>query len=107
MKTNFAARIAGAATLALAALPIAALATGAHAAPAHAVKVADLNLFTDAGDAAFKQRVSITARDFCRNEKVLDANDACRAGVRQEMNEKVAEVKQAQLAARGQTLATR
>jgi len=108
MKINLVAHVAGVATLALAALPFAALATGAHAAPVQAsVQVADLNLFSDAGEAEFNQRVNAAARDFCRADRALGQNDACRIGVRKELAEKVAQVKQSQLAARAQTLATR
>ena len=90
--TNFTARIAGVATLALAALPAFALTTVAHAAshaPA-AVRVADLNLASADGRAAFDQRVDAAARKFCSSETSLDLKAGCAAGVRAEVNEKAA-----------------
>ncbi|HEY0436040.1 MAG TPA: UrcA family protein [Phenylobacterium sp.] len=98
--TNFAARIAGVATLALAALPAAALTTVAHAAthvPA-SVRIADLDLASADGRAAFSQRVDTAARKFCSNEASLDLKAGCAAGVRAELNEKVSG--QVRLAAR-------
>ncbi len=86
---TFTARIAGVATLALAALPVAALST-AHAAdyaPA-AVRVADLNLATASGKATFDARVDAAAHHFCADERKLGFKAACEAGVRTEMNEK-------------------
>ncbi|MFL5294946.1 MAG: UrcA family protein [Phenylobacterium sp.] len=88
--TNFAARIAGVATLALAALPVAALTTAAHAAthvPA-SVRIADLNLATSAGRAAFDQRIDVAARKFCSTESSLDLKAGCQRGVRAEVTEK-------------------
>lgn len=87
--TAFTARIAGVATLALAVLPVAALST-AHAAeyaPA-TVRIADLNLATPTGKAAFDARVDMAAHRFCADERKLDFKAACEAGVRTEMNEK-------------------
>ena len=89
--TTFAARFAGLATLALAALPAAALTTVAHAGthvPA-AVRIADLDLASTDGRAAFDQRVDAAARKFCSTEASLDLKAGCTAGVRAEMNEKV------------------
>lgn len=62
--------ISSIAMLALAALPIAALATGAQAAPA-SVKVADLNLASQAGVTAFNHRADYAARKFCNTELSL------------------------------------
>jgi UrcA family protein len=89
---NVTARIAGLATLALAALPVAALTTAAHAqGVAHqTVQVADLNLATAAGKAAFDRRVEAAARRFCTSERGMDMQASCRAGVRAEANEKAA-----------------
>jgi UrcA family protein len=87
--TNFTARIAGVATLALAALPVAALST-AHAAtyvPA-SVRVADLDLSTSAGKAAFDQRTQAAARHFCSREMALDIKAGCEAAVRAEVADK-------------------
>ncbi|HEX4711881.1 UrcA family protein [Phenylobacterium sp.] len=85
------ARIASIATLALAALPAAALTTAAYAQPHHtSVQVADLNLATAAGRTAYQQRLDIAARRFCSNETTLNAQAACRAGVRAEVNAKLA-----------------
>lgn len=89
--TNFTARFAGLATLALAALPVAALTTAAHAStyvPA-AVRVADLDLGAASGRAAFDQRLDKAARQFCSRETSLDMKAACEAGVRAEVREKV------------------
>ncbi len=87
--TNFTARIAGVATLALAVLPVAALST-AHAAtyvPAK-VQVADIDLATASGQATFEQRVDRAARQFCSREMALDIKAGCEAGVRSELNAK-------------------
>jgi UrcA family protein len=85
------ARIASIATLALAALPAAALTTAAYAQPPHAsVQVADLNLATATGRTAYRQRLDIAARHFCSDETTLNSQAACRAGVRAEVNAKLA-----------------
>jgi len=85
--TNFAAKFAGIATLALAALPVVALST-AHAQGAERIHVSDLNLATAAGKAVFVQRVDHAARRFCRDERDLDLRAACEAGVRTEASER-------------------
>jgi len=89
MKT-FAAHIAGVATLALAALPVAALSTHAQAATAR-VHVADLNLASIDGVAAFHQRVAVAAKKICGDEKNLGQQAACKAGVRSEVQEKLSQ----------------
>lgn len=99
--TNFASRIAGAATLALAVLPLAAISTAAAAAPA-SVQVSDINLNTEQGQAIFAERVERTANAFCRAERnpvtTLARHAECRAQVRAELNEKMPAVRQAQIA---------
>jgi len=90
--TNFAAKIAGVATLALAVLPVAALTTAAHAQPrAQVVRVADLDLSTKAGHDAFEARVHKASRAICRDARTLGENNACEAGVRTEAQAKLAE----------------
>lgn len=89
--TNFASRIAGLATLALAALPVAALSTAAHAAPTARIHVADLNLASTDGVATFHQRVMVAANQVCGVEKNLGLQAACRAGVRTEVQEKLSQ----------------
>ena len=85
------ARIAGLATLALAALPAAALTTAARAEPPHAsVRIADLNLATAAGRSAYQHRLDVAARRVCSDETTLNIQAACRAGVRAEVNAKLA-----------------
>ncbi|WP_372782598.1 UrcA family protein [Phenylobacterium sp.] len=85
------ARIASLATLALAALPAAALTTAAHAQPPQAsVQVADLNMASAAGKAAYAQRLDTAARHFCLRETSLGLQAACQAAVRDEVNAKVA-----------------
>lgn len=90
---NITARIASVATLALAILPAAALST-AHAETANThyahqtVRVADLNLASATGKAAFDQRIETAARRFCASERGMDMQAACRAGVRVEAKEK-------------------
>src|SRR3569833_1266218 len=87
--TNFTARIAGVATLALAALPVAALST-AHAAtyvPA-SVRVAALDLTPAAGRAAFDHPAQTAARHFCSREMALDIKAGCEAAVRAEVADK-------------------
>jgi UrcA family protein len=88
--TNYTARFAGVATLALALLPAAALTTTAHAStyPAAAVRVADLNLASPAGQNTFAQRIDSVARKVCASQAALDLKAACMAGVRTEVNEK-------------------
>jgi len=84
-------RIASLATLALAALPAAALSTTAYAqAPYASVQVADLNLASASGRATYEQRLDAAARHFCSRETGLDIQAACKAGVRAEVNEKIA-----------------
>jgi UrcA family protein len=86
---TFTARIAGVATLALAVLPVAAL-SAAHAAeyPPASVRIADLNLASPTGKAAFDARVGAAAHHYCNDERKLGLKAACEAGVRTEMNEK-------------------
>ena len=89
--TKLTARIASLATLALAALPAASLTTAAYAQPPHAtVQIADLNLATTSGRTAYQHRLDIAARRFCSGERTLNIQAACRAGVRAEVNAKVA-----------------
>jgi UrcA family protein len=84
--TNFTARIAGVATLALAVLPVAALST-AHAAThvPTSVRVADLDLSTASGKAIFAARADHAARIYCSREQALDLKAACEGGVRAEL----------------------
>ena len=98
-------RISGVAMLALAALPLAALATNAHAGPA--VKVSDLNLLSPAGQAVFTQRAEIAGRKFCAGIRGVTAIQTCRAGVREELAEKMEVVRLAQAAKAGQDFAAR
>jgi UrcA family protein len=87
--TNFTARIAGVATLALAVLPVAALST-AHAAT-HApvsVRVSDIDLSTADGRSTLVARTQAAAHRYCESEFSLDQKAACEAGVRSEVAEK-------------------
>lgn len=97
--THVASRIAGIATLALAALPIAALSTAAHAAPV-VVKVADLDLNSAAGVAAFSQRVEAAAYSYCRSslqtKSPLRNPASCRAAIRTELIQKLPTAQYAQ-----------
>ncbi len=86
--TSFTARIAGLATLALAALPMAALSTAAHAA---SVRIGDLDLASARGAAVYEQRIDAAAGRFCQDERGLSQRAACIAGVRAEVNEKLAQ----------------
>lgn len=87
---NFVTRIAGVATLALAVLPVAALATNAHAAPrAVKVAVADLDIGSKAGMAAFDKRVQLASLKICSDEHTLAAQANCAQGVRMEAREKL------------------
>jgi UrcA family protein len=88
--TTLIARIAGVATLALAAAPVAALVTPAHAAGQERVYVSDLNLNTASGKAAFEQRVDHAARHFCSTELDLAQRAACQTAVREEADAKAA-----------------
>jgi UrcA family protein len=90
--TNFAAKIAGIATLALAALPLVALSTTAHAAPAPVtVKVADLDLGSKAGITAFDRRIQKVGVQMCRDEQSITARDTCEGAVRAEARDKLAQ----------------
>jgi UrcA family protein len=95
--TNFATRISTAAMLALAALPIAALSvTAAHAETR--VHVADLNLASPEGMATFQQRAEAAARDYCLPERTVAGRANCLRGVRAELSEKGASLRQVQVA---------
>ncbi len=98
-------RIAGLATLALAILPLAAVAGGAHAAPAR-ILVADLDLNSPAGMAAFQDRARHAEDSFCRDGRALSTVKACQVAVRAEIADKLAQVQQSQLA-KSTTLASR
>lgn len=104
--TSFATRISSVAMLALTSLPIAALATGAHAAPA-VVRIADLNLASAQGAATFQQRAEAASLAYCTGERSLKSQETCRAGVRQELQEKFAVARSTQLAALTNTFAAR
>jgi UrcA family protein len=93
--TNLAARISGAAMLALAALPIAALPASALAQAR--VKIADINLLTPEGMATFDQRAKYAASSYCDDLYGLHARMVCRKAVRAELNDKVAVVRAAKL----------
>ncbi|HEY8571954.1 UrcA family protein [Phenylobacterium sp.] len=102
---NYAARLAGAATLALAALPMVALATTAHAAPA-TIQVRDLDLGTAAGRDTFERRADRAAESFCKAQKrpasrVRAAEAECIAAVKAEVAEKFTVALAAQKAQRG------
>jgi UrcA family protein len=60
----------------------------AHAQPS--VRIADLNLASTAGKAAFAHRVNVAAAEICGNEKNLSIQFACKAAVRTEVTEKLA-----------------
>jgi UrcA family protein len=103
--TSLTARISSAAMLALAALPLAALATNAHAGVS--VKVSDLNLLSTNGQAAFSQRADQASRKFCADVRGVTAIESCRAGVREELAEKMEVVRLAQAAKAHQDFAAR
>ena len=86
---TFSTRFSGVATLALAVLPAFALAaSAAHAQPQASVRVADLNLASAQGRAAFASRVDHAATRYCAGEKSLVQAAACKAAVRDEVNAK-------------------
>lgn len=88
---NVTARIASVATLALALVPAVALSTNAYAAaPYTTVQVADLNMASADGKAVYEQRLDTAARHFCSRETSLNLQAACEAGVRDEVNAKIA-----------------
>lgn len=86
--SNFTARMAGLATIALIALPIATLGTAAHAQPS--IQTSDLNLATASGKAAFDHRTNRAAAEACGNERNLSIAYACKAAVHAEVTEKLA-----------------
>ena len=55
-----------------------------------AVRIADLDMATSAGQAAFAQRVNHAAAQVCRGERDLTMQHACQIGVRVEIGEKLA-----------------
>jgi UrcA family protein len=96
--TNFASKFAGVATLALAAMPLVTVATAARAETT--VAIADIDVATPSGRAEFDARVDKAARDYCKARQVswtrIADNRACVAGVKLEMNEKLAQVQGSQ-----------
>ena len=103
--TNFAAKISGVASLLLAALPIAALATAAHAQTV--VKVSDINLLSPQGVSEFNQRADAAGRKYCLPERTGAGRANCRVGVKAELNEKLANLRAAQLEQASQSFAAR
>ena len=104
---NFTARFAGLAMLTLAAVPLAAgAASVAYAAPA-AIRIADLDLASAQGRAAFDHRAIRAAQDVCRSSArvTLSEATACQAAVKAEAHDKLAGV-EARLA-KGQAYAAR
>jgi len=83
---QFITRTAGVATLAA----VSVLASAAQAQPS--VRVGDLNLATVAGKATFDHRVSAAADQVCGDERNFSIRDACEAGVRSEVSEKLAAI---------------
>jgi UrcA family protein len=86
--TNFTARIAGFATLALAALPIAALSSAAHATE-YRISVADLNLATAQGAAKFDARLHRATNVICGSNRAIAERMECEAAVRAEAMDKL------------------
>lgn len=105
-KTSFTSRLAGLATLALAALPMTALSTAAHAAPA-TVAVGDLNLLTPEGNATLQQRINAAGLKYCAARKAMSDKKACREGVQAELSEKAEVVRIAQQSKLTSTYAVR
>ncbi|MFN3512375.1 MAG: UrcA family protein [Phenylobacterium sp.] len=99
------ATLAGLATLALATVPMLALATAAQAAPV-TVQVADIDAATPQGAQTLETRVEHAAAKFCSHATRLSERQACKDGVKLEVAEKV-DARNAMLAARGSTLASR
>jgi UrcA family protein len=88
--SRFITRLATVASLVLAVAPVASIASSAHAQGAERVRVADLNMASASGKAAFAQRVDHAARHFCAGEHNLTMRSACQSAVRSEANEKIA-----------------
>src|SRR5258708_7769223 len=86
--THFTARIA---SLALVALPLATFGAAAHAQPS--VRIADLDLASATGKAAFAHRVNVAASQICRDERDLSIQHACKIAVRTEVTEKLAMIR--------------
>jgi UrcA family protein len=93
---DFTARLAGVFMLTLAAVPLAAgAASVAQAAPV-AIRVADLDLKSASGQAAFAHRADRVAREICADARAGHLRDvACEAAVKREAVEKLAQVQQA------------
>jgi UrcA family protein len=84
-------RIAGLATLVLAAIPALALTSAAHAASI-SVKVSDLNLNTPAGVTEMNHRINAAANAYCAQRVVTGtrlASSSCKAAVREEISQKL------------------
>lgn len=65
------------------------------------IQMADLNLATTDGKAAFERRTNVAAERVCRDEKNLTVQHACKVAVRAEVTDKLAAIKSStQLAAR-------
>lgn len=105
-KTSLTNRLAGLATLGLAALPMTALSTAAQAAPATVV-VKDLNLLTPQGNAILEKRISAATLKYCVGRKPITATQACHEGVRAELAQKADAVRRTQQAALTMTYAVR
>ena len=103
--TDLTSKISGFAMLALAALPIVALATPSNAQTV--VKVADINLLSPQGVSEFNQRADAAGRKYCLPERTVAGRISCRAGVKAELNEKLAMLRTAQLEQASATFAAR
>ena len=103
---SFASTVSSIAMLTLAVLPIAALSTAAQAAQA-SVKIADLNLASQAGVTAFNRRAEFAAQKLCNTEISLSARANCRADVKTQLNEKMNSIRSAQAARVSTTFAAR
>jgi len=103
--TNFATKISGIASLVLAALPIVALSTAAQAQTV--VKVSDINLASPQGVSEYSQRADAAGRKFCLPERTLAGRAACVAGVKVELNEKLASIRTARQEHASQDFAAR
>ena len=62
----------------------------AYSDPDAIAQIADLTLASAAGKAVYAQRLDTAARHFCSGESTLKLQAACQAGVRDEVNAKVA-----------------
>jgi len=88
--THFTNRIATLAAVAFIAAPVSMFGAAAQAQPS--IRVSDLDLASAAGQSTFNHRVNVAADQACGDERNFSILNACKAGVRAEVTEKLAAI---------------